>query len=1094
MCDNSFALPTSPLPPDDSLLPNNGFSRTAVALGTLRVAVGNAFDDVWYDMERFQMDHISEVINKLDEGEIDDEIWGKIIIMERGRRIAKAYLRNTTIIVDGGEEEFDGQTLGFNHFENAFRDEHTSELRSKIGDGVIIKMDNQGNIKAMARGSTPIIVQGTAEPRLTCIPEKLIKQQGRLKTNHDQAIGGTDEERIAKIFDIRRFKSSIADEMNKPIPNRRELLLKSCVRIALVKDGGSDPMKTPCWFMIINLVALDMLKTKLPNALNFLSQEADRDLSGREPFSKMESLLSLLTTSAKKPLSQEALQELLKNAIQQANDPSHSTNRYARLSESTPVLSQIDQLAQLANTLRLRNNPSKIARNKRYSRRSRSCSDTDESLSSEEFSYRRARYRSALPTTTKTFSTTSSSGISTSNARLLQKGDQLSSLDNDKCNKATTAQGCSDEVPKNTTGKESSNIVKKENAEQQENQRNASMQSPTSCFSTTSDYDSNREVYDSASCYSFSAASSINFNTPEDRQDSSKRSHSSPQLSANEQAQSKLPSKRNCEARNDANPTAPATDSVTTSSFKTNTIDPPLQEIPKPSKAVRAEAATHPQLAQFCSDSLPPISPRSLTSHNDFNPLPSPLSTTIYEKSKSHSSNLFSKLLKQVQKHLKSPPAAASPTSLQSDIQNAQQNFDAFYRNKSKTFSNKHNRRSLPLPQYHAYDVADQMQTFYNSNETQLDSNTRAFCLMRGGQHQFPSNPSYTHQISGNKTNVTHTNDNTQIPDNSNSADRNEILKMEAHRRFSASLHNIHTPVQINTDHANHQNIKTSGITHAKSKSSDANYLMREQKKSREKPLIDSILSAINPNSKRHSQRPVSHSVNMTTAQPSGQNEFAERAPAIRRSSRTLYRPNASAYTVITANRPEQPAMPSAGCDINFNPCSFQTFSAKPPKHPNSQPTSSTFWKYRTLSAPNRHMQMAYDGDPRKCQRLNTHHHSGNAFEASEKSKHDFFHHTARTGHAEILDANTMVRRSMQRPRSSILPMVSEASDNFMDPRWQASGYQTFGDFSDGLKKRSVDAAGCLETEDEVLHVLMNSSDVEYRIAEGYGSETCQSS
>lgn len=42
--------------------------------------------------------------------------------------------RKTTIIVDGGEDEFDGKTLGFNHFSNPQRDEYTEEFRSKIGD------------------------------------------------------------------------------------------------------------------------------------------------------------------------------------------------------------------------------------------------------------------------------------------------------------------------------------------------------------------------------------------------------------------------------------------------------------------------------------------------------------------------------------------------------------------------------------------------------------------------------------------------------------------------------------------------------------------------------------------------------------------------------------------------------------------------------------------------------------------------------------------------------------------------------------------------------------------------------------------------
>jgi hypothetical protein len=67
---------------------------------------------------------------------------------------------------------------------------------------------------------------------------------------------------------MRRFKSSIERELQQPKPKTRDLLLKTCIRLSLVKDGGGvDPMKTPCWFMLINLVALDMLKSKLPAIL-----------------------------------------------------------------------------------------------------------------------------------------------------------------------------------------------------------------------------------------------------------------------------------------------------------------------------------------------------------------------------------------------------------------------------------------------------------------------------------------------------------------------------------------------------------------------------------------------------------------------------------------------------------------------------------------------------------------------------------------------------------------------------------------------------------------------------------------------------------
>ena len=53
-------------------------------------------------------DHIAEIVPKL--SKLDDEIWGKMILMERNKRTAKAYLRTTTVIVDGTAGGFDGKT------------------------------------------------------------------------------------------------------------------------------------------------------------------------------------------------------------------------------------------------------------------------------------------------------------------------------------------------------------------------------------------------------------------------------------------------------------------------------------------------------------------------------------------------------------------------------------------------------------------------------------------------------------------------------------------------------------------------------------------------------------------------------------------------------------------------------------------------------------------------------------------------------------------------------------------------------------------------------------------------------------------------
>ena len=55
-------------------------------------------------------DHLQEVIEKWDS--IDDEIWAKVIVLERNRRVAKAYARAPVITVNGSTDGFDGFRIG----------------------------------------------------------------------------------------------------------------------------------------------------------------------------------------------------------------------------------------------------------------------------------------------------------------------------------------------------------------------------------------------------------------------------------------------------------------------------------------------------------------------------------------------------------------------------------------------------------------------------------------------------------------------------------------------------------------------------------------------------------------------------------------------------------------------------------------------------------------------------------------------------------------------------------------------------------------------------------------------------------------------
>lgn len=73
-----------------------------------------------------------EVHNKWDQ--IDDEIWAKIICMEKNRRVAKTYARLPYLIVDGSNFGFDGIRLGLKGFENVHRSEKTKEMLDSIGE------------------------------------------------------------------------------------------------------------------------------------------------------------------------------------------------------------------------------------------------------------------------------------------------------------------------------------------------------------------------------------------------------------------------------------------------------------------------------------------------------------------------------------------------------------------------------------------------------------------------------------------------------------------------------------------------------------------------------------------------------------------------------------------------------------------------------------------------------------------------------------------------------------------------------------------------------------------------------------------------
>lgn len=121
--------------------------------------------------------------------------------------------------------------------------------------GVKIKMDDAGNILIRRYSRNNVYVKSTAN---SSKDETAIG--GEIQKLPNQAL---EIEKISKLFDVKKFQSNITRELKQAYPDRRRLELQCLSAIAFVRTE-SDILDCPIWVLVINVVAMDMLKTKMP--------------------------------------------------------------------------------------------------------------------------------------------------------------------------------------------------------------------------------------------------------------------------------------------------------------------------------------------------------------------------------------------------------------------------------------------------------------------------------------------------------------------------------------------------------------------------------------------------------------------------------------------------------------------------------------------------------------------------------------------------------------------------------------------------------------------------------------------------------------
>ncbi|RWS01060.1 uncharacterized protein B4U80_06909, partial [Leptotrombidium deliense] len=117
--------------------------------------------------------------------------------------------------------------------------------------GVRIKIDEMGNVTIKRLSNCDVFIGGWNRDT-----NSTAKDSTDLNTQ-------LEFNKPVKLFDMKKFQCDVNKELRSAYPDRRKLENQCICVVAFVKDAANI-LEVPVWCLVINIVALDMLKSKLP--------------------------------------------------------------------------------------------------------------------------------------------------------------------------------------------------------------------------------------------------------------------------------------------------------------------------------------------------------------------------------------------------------------------------------------------------------------------------------------------------------------------------------------------------------------------------------------------------------------------------------------------------------------------------------------------------------------------------------------------------------------------------------------------------------------------------------------------------------------
>ncbi|XP_074600941.1 uncharacterized protein LOC141854971 [Brevipalpus obovatus] len=235
-------------------------------------------DESWINMDSLLQDNLMEVTSKFDK--IDPEIWGKVSYFEKNQRLAKAYTRsglssNSVLNINGSKTGFDGFDMGLKAFATTNR--KVQNIIGNLKEGIEIVMNDCGSLRIVNKSRVNIFAKSW--------------NFEDSKSPHDTFLSTLKivPGKSCTIFDMDTFLDKLDQEVRTPCPVRNKLERQTICIVAIGSDS-IDMINIPCWLIIINLVALDILRAKMPSKFT-------RKIPKRRPIDK--SLYGFIDVSPK---------------------------------------------------------------------------------------------------------------------------------------------------------------------------------------------------------------------------------------------------------------------------------------------------------------------------------------------------------------------------------------------------------------------------------------------------------------------------------------------------------------------------------------------------------------------------------------------------------------------------------------------------------------------------------------------------------------------------------------------------------------------------------------------------------------------------